>query len=285
MGAEPGRRARANRAAAFFGRLRGSRRGRFIIGGGLAAALLLLALLLLRFGGGGDPVWARIQESGVWRVGMDPSFPPFENLDVATQQPMGLDVDLAKAIAARWGVRVEFVGVGFDQLLDAVHARKVDSALSAMPVFEARTEEVAFSEPYIEAGIVLAAPPGSPVRGPDDLAGRRVAAEWGSAGDAQARILQRRLPDGFSLTLRDTVTEALDAVVAGEADAALVDAISLALHGGDLRAVAVIDSDPYVIVLPRNAPELRRAVDEALAALAADGALAEIRARWLRPGE
>ncbi len=260
---------------------------RFIIGGALAAGLLLVALLLLRLGGfiGRDAVWARIQETGVWRVGMDPSFPPFENLDVATQQPVGLDVDLARAIAARWGARVEFVGVGFDQLIDAVYAHKVDSALSAMPIFAERSQEVAFSEPYIEAGIVLAVPPGSPVRGPDDLAGRRVAAEWGSAGDAQARILQRGLPDGFSLVLRDTVTAALDAVAAGEADVALADAISLALHGGGLEPVAVVDSDPYVIVLPRNAPDLRRAVNEALAALAADGTLAAIEARWLKPGE
>lgn len=257
-----------------------------IICGGLALGLLLLALLLLRFGIlGRDPVWARIQETGVWRVGMDPSFPPFENLDVATQQPVGLDVDLAQAIATHWGVRVEFVGVGFDQLVDAVYAHKVDSALSALPIFQGRTEEVAFSEPYIEAGIVLAVPADSPIRGPDDLAGRRVAAEWGSAGDAQARALQRRLPDGFSLVLRDTVTAALDAVLAGEADAALVDAISLALHGGDLLTVAVVASDPYVIVVPRNAPELLRAINDALAALAADGTLADIQGRWLRPGE
>ncbi len=257
-----------------------------IIGGGLVLGLLLL-VLLLRLGGfiGRDPVWARIQETGVWRVGMDPSFPPFENFDIETQQPVGLDVDLARAIAARWGVQVEFVGVGFDQLVDAVYAHKVDSALSAMPIFEDRTQEVAFSDPYIEAGIVLAVPAGSRVRGPDDLAGRRVAAEWGSAGDAQARILQRRLPDGFSLVLRDTVTAALDAVAAGEADAALADAISLALHGGDLQPVAVIASDPYVIVLPRNAPDLLRAINEALAALSADGTLAEIEARWLKPGE
>ena len=259
---------------------------RLIIGAGLVVGLLLVALLLLLLGGiGRDTVWARIQETGVWRVGMDPSFPPFENFDPVTQQPAGLDVDLARAIAARWGVRVEFAGVGFDQLVDAVYARKVDSALSAIPIFEERTEEVAFSEPYIEAGIVLAVPAGSPIRGPADLPGRRVAAEWGSAGDAQARTLQRQLPGGFTLVPRETVTAALDAVVAGEADAALVDAISLALHGGGLQTAAVVESDPYVIVLPRNAPDLRRAVNEALATLSADGTLAEIEARWLEPGE
>ena len=90
--------------------------------------------------------------------GYGSSFPPFENLDGVTQQPIGLDVDLANAIASRWGVKVEIVGVGFDELLDAVTAYRVDSAISALPVVEHRTREVAFSAPYVEAGVLLVAP-------------------------------------------------------------------------------------------------------------------------------
>jgi ABC-type amino acid transport substrate-binding protein len=44
-------------------------------------------------------------------------------------------------------------------------------------------------------------------------------------------------------------------------------------------------SEPYVIVVPADAPDLLREVNAALAKLAADGALAEIQARWLRPAE
>ena len=62
----------------------------------LRSAWLLAAVLR-----GRDATWARIQETGVWRVGMDPSFPPFENLDAADAAPAGFDVDLADAIAAR----------------------------------------------------------------------------------------------------------------------------------------------------------------------------------------
>jgi polar amino acid transport system substrate-binding protein len=129
---------------------------------------LILALAVLLIGAVGlatrtvlanrDPTWERIRQSGVWRVGMDPSFPPCESLDGTTQQPVGLDVDLANAIAARWGVRAEIVGVGFDELLDAVTAHRVDSALSALPVVEYRAREVSFSAPYVEAGVLLGAP-------------------------------------------------------------------------------------------------------------------------------
>jgi polar amino acid transport system substrate-binding protein len=237
---------------------------------------------------------------------MDPSFPPFENLDGITGLPAGFDVDLARAIAAHWGVRAEFVGVGFDQLMDAVVANRVDSAISALTVAPHRTEEMRFSEPYIEAGMVLAAPDTSFLRPAletavgrggepamtevaQPLAGRRVAAEWGSEGDALARRLQAQVNGDLRLVLRNSTDDALRAVLAGEADVAIVDAISLALFPGDGASLVAVGrplrSDPYAIVVPKHAPELLSQVNEALAALRDDGTLAEIRARWLRPQE
>lgn len=235
--------------------------------------------------GGTDATWARIQETGIWRVGMDPSFPPFESLDSSTQRPVGLDVDLADAIAARWGVRVEIVSLGFDELVDAVAAHRVDSALSALPVFEYRTKEVSFSTPYVEAGVFLVAPAGSAITGKADLAGRRLAAEWGSTGDAQARLLQGELGGDLELVLRESPDAAMEAVLDGQADAAAVDAVSLALFAkGEamLRpAGGPLHSDPYVIVVPVDAPKLLAAINGALADVEGDGTLAQIRARWL----
>ena len=273
-----------------------------LIVGLLIGALLLRQTVL----SGGDRIWARIKQTGVWRVGMDPSFPPFENLDGITGLPAGFDVDLARAIAARWGVRVEFVGVGFDQLMDVVVANRVDSAISALTVAPHRTEEMRFSAPYIEAGMVLAVPETSRLRPTLEavggrggkpamaeialpLAGQRVAAEWGSEADALARRLQVQVNGDLRLALRNSTDDALRAVLSGEADVAIVDAISLALYAGDGGSLVAVGqplrSDPYAIVLPKHAPELLRQVNEALAALQDDGTLAEIRARWLRPQE
>ncbi len=263
----------------------GRRRAR-LIGLAAGAALLVAALLLVRFEiRGRDATWAHIQQTGVWRVGMDPSFPPFENLDAATGRPIGFDVDFAQAIAEAWGVRVEIVSIGFDQLVDAVAANRIDSALSALPVFEERAREVSFSRPYFDAGLVLAAPRSAEIGGLDDLAGRRVAAEWGSGGDAEVRALNRRVGGSVTPVLRDSSNAALDAVLAGDADAALVDAVDLALYDrGQGRLVAVgrpVQSDPYVIIVPVDAPKLLAALDETLAALDADGVLGQLRARWL----
>ncbi len=252
----------------------------------LAAAVIALGWWLARAVlGGRDDAWTRIRATGVWRVGVDPSFPPFEILDGTTQKPVGLDIDLANAIAARWGVRAEIVSLGFDELVDAVAAHRVDSALSALPIFEYRTKEVSFSAPYVEAGVFLAVPAGSPIAGKTDLAGRRLAAEWGSAGDARARALQQELGGNLVLVLRESADAALEAVLNGQADAVAVDAVSLALFDRGKGALATVGepllSDPYVIVVPANEPKLLAAIDDALAALAADGTLAQIRAAWL----
>ncbi len=248
----------------------------------LAAALILLSIL------GREGTLKEIQDRGVWRVGMDPSFPPFENFDAVTGGAVGLDVDLANAISGEWGIKTEIVSLGFDELLDAVAAHQVDAAISALPIQPERTEEVRFSDPYVQAGVVLAVKKGSELLGPVDLAGRRVAVEWGSQGEAAARRLREDTELAFELLPRETVTLALDALVTGEADAAIVDAISLAIYDQAAQLVAIgepLVSDPYVVVVPADAPDLLQAVNDALRALESDGTLDTIRARWLRPAQ
>ena len=254
-----------------------------------AAALLTLALLALVLGrtvvAPRDRFWERIQQSGRWRVAMDPSFPPFEMLDGAGQ-PVGFDVDLAQAIAGRWGVQVQLEAIGYDSLVDAVWASKVDSAVSALPLQPQLSQDVSFSQPYFEAGLMLVtAADEQAIASVDDLAGRRVAVEWGSEGDVQARALRRRLPD-VQILPQETAQLALQAVAEGQADATLVDNVSARQFvASDLRLrihPQPVVSDPYVIVLPRKAPILQRQVGEALEALRGDGTLQSLSEKWLR---
>jgi polar amino acid transport system substrate-binding protein len=259
-------------------------RQRWLVLAAVAVVLLLAAILLLwqTVGIARDRVWDHIQTSGQWQVGMDPSFPPFQDLDEAGR-PVGFDVDLTRAIAAYWGVEAQIEGLGFDGLVDAVHAGRLDSAISALPYQPERTQDVAFSDAYFEAGLVLVTPTGSAIVSTDDLAGRRLAVEWGSEGDVQARRLRGRFPD-LVLLPNDTPQAALLAVAEGQADAALVDHISaLQAMAGDARLTIspqVVVSDPYVIVLPRRAPVLQQQAGEALRALQADGTLDALVIRW-----
>lgn len=232
-----------------------------------------------------DAVWARMQDKGVWRVAMDPSFPPLEFVDGQNGAPQGLDVDLAVALAARMNVKAEIVAVGFDELIDAVAAHRVDAAISGLPVVEHRTREVAFSRPYLEAGTVIASPIAARLDAAEALAGKRLAVEWGSEGDAQARTLARTLTPAPTVIPRESADLAMATVLSGEADAALVDAISLALFDRERQALAQgtapVASEPYVVMMPADAPVLQESVDRALGDMDREGQLDALRTRWL----
>lgn len=231
-----------------------------------------------------DATWQSMQSRGVWRVGMDPSFPPFQSLDSAGR-PVGFDVELAQQMAQAWGLEAEIVAIGFDSLLDALKAAKVDSIVSAYPYDPRLTRDFAFSQPYFDAGLRLVRRLADDLNAVDDLRGKRVAVEWGSVGDMIGRKLQR---EGLDLTLVpfETPQAAVEAFATRpELDALLVDNITLRqAQGQGLPLVAVgepLESNPYVIVAPLRAAELQTQIDQALEALRQAGRLAELERIWL----
>jgi ABC-type amino acid transport substrate-binding protein len=230
-----------------------------------------------------DQTWQAMQQRGTWRVGLDPSFPPFEQLD-GQGRPVGFDVDLANALAQRWGLDAEIVAIGFDSLPDALKAARIDSIVSAYPYDERLTRDVTFSEPYFDAGLRLAVRRDSTVATAKDLAGQRVAVEWGSLGDMVGRRLQREGVD-LELVPFETPAETVQALAHDDTiGAALVDQVTLRqLQGQGLPVVAVgppLESSPYVVVAPLRARELQERLAAALTALREEGVLAALEEKW-----
>ena len=239
-------------------------RGGLILLIGLLAAVALAAWLLLVVLA--DRNWQRLQQGGALRVAIDPSFPPFDSMD-ANGEVAGFDVDLARDLARRLAVPVEFKSIAFDGLVDAVIAGKVDVVISAFPLDPRLTQDIRYSQPYFEAGLVLAVPEGSSVQTTTDLVGRKVAVEWGSQGDAWGR------EQGLDVLRLETPGDALNAAASGEAEAAIVDAVTaaLSLPAGMVLRQPPLTSEPYVIILPRRAGKLADALDLALAQALTDG--------------
>lgn len=230
-----------------------------------------------------DGTWQTMQQRGTWRVGLDPSFPPFEMLD-AEGKPIGFDVALAEALAETWGLRAEIVAVGFDSLPDALKAGKIDSIVSAYPFDERLTQDFLFSTPYFDAGLRIAVPAGSKIQTLTDLSGKRVGVEWGSIGDMIGRRLQR---EGMEMTVTpfETPDELIQAIVEDRRlDAILVDNVSLRqAQATGFSLVAVdkpLESVPYVIVMPRRAAELQQHVAASLQLLASRGDRAALEEEW-----
>jgi polar amino acid transport system substrate-binding protein len=251
----------------------------------LAGLLLLGALALIgrQTIFARDRTWEAIQARKTWRVGLDPSFPPFEQLDEAGKMT-GFDIDLAQALAACWGVALELKPIGFDSLTDALRTAQIDSVISALPFDERLTRDIAYSPPYFEAGIRLAVRPESDFRDPADVQGRTLAVELGSGGDAISRTWQRTEPT-LKVLRFDTPAAAIEAAGADSTiDGLLIDNVSLRLaQGAGARLVAVgeaLEANPYVIAMPIAARQLQAEVEQGLTELGAAGKLTELENRW-----
>jgi polar amino acid transport system substrate-binding protein len=223
---------------------------------------------------------------------MDASSPPFEMIAMDGAL-VGFDVDLAREVGQRLGVEVQFVAnLPYDGLYDALSVGRVDVVVSALVVNPARTVDFAFSTPYFDAGQVLVAREGSNVsrhRLTDVLAGGSLAVEFGTRGDQEARKWGRRSPD-LTVVPFQTAAEAVGAVAAGEADAALVDHVSAleatARWGGTGTGLVIVGTplvrEPYAVAVCRESRHLLREIDRALGAMEADGTLEMLRAKWFR---
>jgi ABC-type amino acid transport substrate-binding protein len=232
-----------------------------------------------------DLAWAHMKSAGVLRVGLDPSYPPFEWQDEKTGELQGYDVDLAREIGKRLGVQVSFVYVGFDSLLDAVRTNKVDAVVSGMPYDPTQTQSLSFGVWYFNAGQYLAIRTGnSAIRTVSDLAGRRLGVELGSTGDLEARRLQAKNAD-LAVETYHSADEALKALSDGKIDAALVDAISaytFMSQGGQiaLSGNAILD-ESYAVVTDHRSTQLRTVLDSVILKLKSDGFLDRLRDKWL----
>ncbi len=226
---------------------------------------------------------------GTLRVGMEANWMPFEYLDEQGEL-VGFDVDLARELGRRLGVQIRFVAnLSYDGLYDALRTGRVDLVISAIVVDPARMADFAYSRAYFDAGQVLVVRRGEEaLRGRrgrlPPLAGRRLAVELGSAGDELARWWARRLP-GLSLHHADTAEQAMEAVLQGEADAAVTDRVTALLYVSTQPALVVAEppltDEQYAVVLRQEDRALLRAVNAALDAMGRDGTLERLEARWM----
>jgi ABC-type amino acid transport substrate-binding protein len=251
----------------------------------LVAAIALLWLLWRALPEARDPTWERIVESRVLPVCTDPSWPPFESVAEGTGEIQGFDVDLARLLAERLapGVQARIVTVGFDGLYDALLAGRCDAVLSALPHEPMRTQDVAFSVAYFNAGVVMVTAEGvEDVVKPADLAGRTVGAEWGFVPEGESR--QRALLEGLGLRRYDTAPAALRALQAGEVEVALVDRIAALAYMRDCQGLQIA-GEPladvnYVIPVRPDSFRLLSEINRVLLEMREDGTLEALQEQW-----
>jgi ABC-type amino acid transport substrate-binding protein len=240
-----------------------------------------------------DATWVQILETGAWRVGIDPSFPPFES-DDAKGNLSGLDIALADEIAREWSranetpIHVEYVYSGFDGLYDALKARQFDAIISALPYDPKKTEDVYFSHAYFDGGPhIIVRESDATTKTHYDLQGKAIGVELGSTGDAFARRWQRRLK--FDLRTFNTPADALRALRAGQVDAVFTDLVAFndfarpsTSSGGGVKQVGdALVNEFLVIAVRKETPTLLAHINAVIDAMKRDGRMERLYAEWL----
>ena len=124
------------------------------------------------------------EESDTLIVGTEAGFAPYEYME--GDQVVGIDMDIAQAIADAMGKKLEIKNMDFDGALLAVQNGTVDFVAAGVSVNEERKEVMDFSTEYVdstEVVVVNTAAPGVTAVSDDDLADKIIGVQQGNIAD------------------------------------------------------------------------------------------------------
>jgi polar amino acid transport system substrate-binding protein len=230
----------------------------------------------------------RLVSAGRLTYATNTAFPPFEFM--RNDQLTGFDIDMAKLLSAKLGLEATPLIMSFDGMLPALQGGRVDIVNSGMYINDKRKEQ-AFLVPYLRIGQELLVRKGNPagITGRDALCGKRVAVATGSIMETYAHrdserctaagkpaITVLNFPDGNSVVaLRQGRADAYYG--ATPAAAALVNSFpnDFEIAGETFEANTLLG-----IAVAKDRPDLREAIEKALAAIRADGSLAQVATQY-----
>ncbi len=172
------------------------------------------------------PTLDAIKERGEITMLTNAQFPPFE-YQGDDGSIMGVDPDLAQAVADKLGVRLNIVDMDFDGIVDALKAGKGDFAAAGMTVTEERLKQVDFTNEYVTSSQMVVIPTGSGITADDTvLSGKNIAVQEGTTGDWYAsgdtENTGSEIKDANVLRFKSGV-EAGMMLAQGKADAMILD--------------------------------------------------------------
>ncbi len=227
---------------------------------------------------------ARIRSEGNVRAGVLYNNPPMSSLS-ERGEVIGYAADLARAVAADWGVEVEFVQVTRQNALAMMLAGEVDVLVGIFPHTLEGEEVAGFSQTYFPSGQYFLVKEDGGLPDIASLNGRRVgvvqgtASEW-SLGQALSTGVLTATP-----LLYLTLDLAVGALGSGEVDAVLSEEVQLVRLRDRLAGLSILpeplEAQPYAFVFQRHDDALRYLLDRSLQRLASNGTLDEFRRTWL----
>ena len=211
-------------------------------------------------------------------------FKPYEYYE--GDKIVGIDAEIAEAIAQKLGKELVIEDMQFDSILTAVQTGSVDFGMAGMTVTEERKESVNFTSSYATGVQSIIVKVGSPITTVDDLyaegAAYKVGVQLGTTGDIYAS-------DDFGAELVSQFANGNEAVMAlngGAVDCVIIDnqpalALVEANEGLAILETSYADEE-YAICIAKENEELLAAMNAAIDELIADGTIDAVVAKYIK---
>ena len=222
-------------------------------------------------------------KKGVLMVGMEIGYPPMEYFDEDGKTPIGFDVEMGKAVAAKLGLEVEFIDTAWDGIFDGVNLNKYDCIMSSVTYTEERAAKFNFTKPYVVNSQLLIVRKNSMVKPTtmEELPGLRLTFQGETTSDELYQDWANRTGTKVDTYPYDKVMNCFDDLALNRVDVILVDSVVaadyLAKPGNPYEISALISDDEVLaICLKKGNDALTSAINKALDDLYSEGTLQKI---------
>lgn len=202
-------------------------------------------------------------------------FAPFEYLG-ANNEVVGVDIDIAKAVADELGVALEVVDMDFDGIISAVQSGKGDLGVAGITANDERRQSVDFSINYVDAAQVIIVPEGSDIKSAADLAGKNIGVQMGTTGDT---YVTDEVGAGQVLRYK-TGPDAGVELANGKIDAVVIDEMPAKQIAEANKGLVVLEEplteEQYAIAIKKDAADLKAVVDKVVQKMIDDGTIAKL---------
>ena len=189
---------------------------------------------------------------------------------------VGVDVDIAREIAAAMGKELEIKDVAFDSLINELNSGKADFAAAGMSITEERKKEVDFSIEYVSSKqVVVVRKDYNKIKSVNDLNGKTISVQLGSVADTyvtknfkNSKIVRQKK---FLSAAEDVKAKKSECIIMDE-----LPAKELVKNNSELTILKIeLFTDKYAIAVKKGNTELLNKINEVLEKLIEEGKIEE----------
>ena len=213
-------------------------------------------------------------------MGTNAEFPPYEFYE--NDKIVGIDAEIAKAIADKLGLGFEISDMKFDSIITSVQSGGVDIGVAGMTVTEERKKSIDFTSSYATGIQSIIVKENSDIKSPDDLPGKKIGVQLSTTGDIYAT-------DDYgedNVVRYNKGADAVLALVGGEIDAVIIDDQPARSFISNNEGLKILDTEyvteEYAIAVSKENKALRDAINVALEELIADGTVDKIVSKYIK---